>query len=225
MITFRGDTLTGFGIPQATAWLIADIAEAKGRQDLFTRRAPQVLRALREMALIESVESSNRIEGVTVAPGRLRPLVLGKATPRDRSEQDVQGYRRALSRIHSGAGSMVVSPELFLDLHSTIQLASGDAGAWKTVDNEIVELRPGLPPLVRFRPLSARDTPDAVAELCRAYRHVLDQRLVQPLVATAALVLDFLCPPLPRRKRARLASHHPDRALPAGHRGRAVHQP
>jgi Fic family protein len=88
---------------------------------------------------------------------------------------------------------MVIAPQLFLDLHSTIQFASGDAGAWKNVDNEIVELRPGLPPLIRFRPLSARETPDAVAELCLAYRHVVDQRLVQPLVAAAAFVLDFLC--------------------------------
>ena len=73
----------------STAWLLNDIAEAKGKQELFTRQSPQMLKALREMALIQSAESSNRIEGVTVDRDRLRPLVLGNARPRDRSEQEV----------------------------------------------------------------------------------------------------------------------------------------
>ena len=68
------------------------IAEAKGKQELFTRQSPQVLKALREAAIIQSAESSNRIEGVTVAPDRLRPLVLGNTKPRDRSAQEVQGF-------------------------------------------------------------------------------------------------------------------------------------
>ena len=62
-----------------------------------------MLKALREMALVQSVESSNRIEGVTVAPDRLRPLVLGHARPKDRSEQEIAGYRSALNLIHTKA--------------------------------------------------------------------------------------------------------------------------
>jgi hypothetical protein len=38
-------------------------------------------------------ESPNRIEGVTVAPNRLRPLLLGNTKPRDRSEQEIQRYQ------------------------------------------------------------------------------------------------------------------------------------
>jgi hypothetical protein len=88
-------------LPTGTAWLLGDIAESKGRQQLLTRQSPQVLKALVELALIQSVESSNRIEGVTAAPERLRPLVVGHARPRDRSEEEIQGYRRALNRIHT----------------------------------------------------------------------------------------------------------------------------
>lgn len=54
-------------LPMSTAWLLNDIAEARGRQELYTRQSPQVLQALLEMALIQSAESSNRIEGVTAA--------------------------------------------------------------------------------------------------------------------------------------------------------------
>ena len=63
----------------STNWLLNDHAEEKGKQELYTRQSPQLLKALKEMTFVQSVESSNRIEGVTVAPDRLRPLVLGHA--------------------------------------------------------------------------------------------------------------------------------------------------
>jgi Fic family protein len=172
---------------------LTGIAEAKGRQALYTRQAPQVLKALREMALVQSVESSNRIEGVTVAADRLRPLVVGNARPRDRSEEEIQGYRRALSLIHTDAAGLPVTPETLLRLHRTAQQGVGDAGAWKRTDNQIVELRPGSGPVVRFQPVSAAETSKAVDELSVLYRHAVDQDHVPPLVAVGALVFDFLC--------------------------------
>lgn len=42
-----------------------------------------MLAALREQAIVQSAESSNRIEGVTIPAERLRPVVLGKSRPRD----------------------------------------------------------------------------------------------------------------------------------------------
>lgn len=84
----------------STVWLLNDVAEFKGKQESFTNQAPQALKALRDAAMVQSAESSNRIEGVTIHPDRLQPLVLGQSKPRDRSEQEVQGYRRALNDIH-----------------------------------------------------------------------------------------------------------------------------
>jgi hypothetical protein len=84
MTPFRTSYLTRLPLPLGTVWLLTNVAEAKGRQDLYTRQAPQVLQALRETALIQSVESSNRIEGVTVAPGRLRPLVMESVSGAER---------------------------------------------------------------------------------------------------------------------------------------------
>src|SRR5262249_17509229 len=100
-MSFRGGRLRGFWLPTSAARVLGGIAQAKGRQELYTRQSPQILKALREAALIQSVESSNRIEGVTVAPDRLRPLVQGTARPRDRSEQEIHGYREALNLIHT----------------------------------------------------------------------------------------------------------------------------
>ena len=63
MMTFRNHRLRDFAVPMSTNWLLNDLAEAKGKQELYTRQSPQLLKALREMALVQSVESSNRIEG------------------------------------------------------------------------------------------------------------------------------------------------------------------
>lgn len=193
MMSFRSGRLRELSLPTGTVWLISDIAEAKGRQQLYAKQSPQLLKALREMALIQSVESSNRIEGVTVAPERLLPLVVGNAKPRDRSEEDIRGYRWALSLIHADSQKLEVTPDFLRRLHETTHEGASDAGQWKQKENEIIEFRENAPPTIRFRPVSVADTPAAVEELCLSYRATLNQQQAQPLLAVAGLVFDFLC--------------------------------
>ena len=109
MLTLHPLRLAEMSLPLGTSWLLADCMEAKGKQDLWTRQKPEVLAVLRERAIIQSVESSNRIEGVTVEASRLRPIVLGKARPRDRSEEELAGYRRALEWVFARKGSVIVT--------------------------------------------------------------------------------------------------------------------
>jgi Fic family protein len=191
--SFRDHRLRDLTLPTSTAWLLTDIAEAKGRQELYTRQSPQILRALRDTAIIQSAESSNRIEGVTVDRDRLRPLILGNARPRDRSEEEVIGYRRALNEIHAKAAGIPINAATLKHLHALCQHGSGDAGQFKRVDNDIIQLVPGQSPKIRFKCVPARQTPAAVDELCLLYHHTLDQEHVPPLIAAAALVLDFTC--------------------------------
>jgi len=192
-MTFRDGRIGRLALPPTSVWLLGDIAESKGRQGLLVRQAPKLVESLRQNALIQSVESSNRIEGVTVPNERLQPLVLGHARPRDRSEEEIQGYRKALQLIHKDASRLVVSPKTIQRLHSLCQDGAGDAGQWKRVDNEIVELRPGEAPRIRFHALEAKRAPAAMDELCAGYQHTLEQSHVHPLVVTAALVFDLTC--------------------------------
>ena len=193
MYSFRNKRLKDFAIPSGSVWLMTDIAQSKGRQELYAKQAPQLLKVMRETALIQSAESSNRIEGVTVQPERLKPLVIGNVRPKDRSEEEVQGYRKALNLIHTNYAELQITPALFRKLHLIIQEGSGDAGHFKRVDNEIVETKPGEAPFIRFKPVSYKNTPKAVEELCLSYRHAINQEHVPPLLAIPALVLDFLC--------------------------------
>ncbi len=194
MMSFRGNRLSGLKIPQGTVWLLESLAESRGKQALYEAQSPQILKALREMALIESTESSNRIEGVTVDRSRLRPLVLGRSRPRDRSEEEIVGYRKALSWIHTSHEKIPIDSSTILRLHGIAQAGtSGDAGQWKQSQNEIIEIFPDGRRAVRFHPLEPKLVPSAMDELCLSYREAIQQQKVVALFAAAALVLDFLC--------------------------------
>src|SRR5713101_3370926 len=100
MMTLRQFSSMPVSIPTTTTWYLADLAEARGKQELFTKQSPQKLKVLREHALVESAVSSNRIEGVEVNQSRVGTIVFGKASLRDRDEEEVRGYRDALKLIH-----------------------------------------------------------------------------------------------------------------------------
>jgi hypothetical protein len=82
------------------------LGEYRGKQQLFVAQSPEILSDLRQVAVVESTESSNRLEGVVVAAHRLKSLVLKNATPQSRSEQEVAGYRDALGLIHESGEQM-----------------------------------------------------------------------------------------------------------------------
>ena len=168
--------------------------EARGKQDLWLRQKPEVLEVLREQAIIQSVESSNRIEGVTIPADRLRPVVLGKVKPRDRSEEELAGYRQAMDWIFSRKRKVSVIPAVIQRLHTLAQGGfSGDAGEWKKRDNEIIEILPNGERKIRFVPTSAKDTPKTMDALCRNYREACDDQRLPPLLNVATFVFDLLC--------------------------------
>jgi Fic family protein len=129
-------------IPATTSWYLADLGEARGKQDLFTKQSLQKLKVLRENAIIESAVSSNRIEGVTVDQTRIRTIVFGKSILRDRDEEEVRGYRDALKLIHEQGKNMGVSEETILNLHRLCRGDIWDAGKYKERDGDIIERYP-----------------------------------------------------------------------------------
>ena len=180
-------------LPLGAVWLMNSISEYKGKQELYLRQSPQILKALVKMALIESAESSNRIEGVTVERKRLKPLILGHSKPLDRSEEEVAGYRKALDLIHKKHNNLDISPQTIRELHRLSHTGAGDAGEWKKKDNEIIRKNPDGTVEVIFKPISSALTPSAINQLCLAYRHSIEQLKYPPLYATACLIFDFLC--------------------------------
>lgn len=171
------------------------MGEYRGKQELFREQTPEVLESLVKVAKVESTESSNRIEGIEAPRSKVEKIVLKKAEPRNRSEQEIAGYRDALSLIHSNALEMRPTPPLVLQLHGTVySYLPAEGGHWKTTDNEIVERNEsGEVVKVRFRPSSAVATEQAMEDLCTAYQTVEGGSDPDPLVAIPLAILDFLC--------------------------------
>lgn len=185
----RGDA----SIPSSTSWYLADLGEFRGQQTLYTRQAPQRLKALREHALIESAVSSNRIEGVTVETRRVRELMFGTPLLRDRDEEEVRGYRDALTLIHEQHIHLPVAESTIRHLHRLTRGEIWDAGEYKQRDSDIIERYPDGSERIRFRTVPAAETPGAIAELVEHWRRCLDEAWVHPLIALAAFNLDYLC--------------------------------
>ncbi|HET6673923.1 MAG TPA: hypothetical protein VFG71_01220, partial [Nitrospiraceae bacterium] len=164
MMTFRLFMAKPEMIPTAASWYLADLGEARGKQELFTKQSPQKLKVLREHALIESAVSSNRIEGVEVEPARIKPILFGKGSLRSRDEEEVRGYRDALKLIHQQGRTLPISEGTIKRLHQSARGGIGDAGRYKSQDSDIIERLPDGRMRVRFKTIPASRTPEAMRE-------------------------------------------------------------
>jgi len=180
-------------IPATTSWVLADLGEARGKQELFTGQSPQKLKALRENALIESAVSSNRIEGVEADQARIATIVFGKGQLHDRNEEEIRGYRNALELVHEKGNSLPVSEETIRQLHRLVRGEVWDAGHYKDKDSDIIEKLADGRQRVRFKTVTAAETPAYMNEMIQLWIDGLRERTVHPLVLLAAMNLDFLC--------------------------------
>lgn len=149
--------------PQIVNYLTA-IHEYKGRQELIATRHADVLQNLVEIAKIQSTESSNKIEGIYTSDERLKKIVLDKTTPHSRDEYEIAGYRDVLNTIHENYEHIPIKPALLLQLHRDMYKFEETriGGSWKSSENRIEEVDKDGNREVRFQPVSAFETPEAM---------------------------------------------------------------
>ncbi len=182
-------------LPMSHVRQIARINETKGKQELYRVQKPELLEALRNVAVIHSTESSNRIENVQVDEHRLRDLLTRDAEPRNRDESEVAGYRDVLRSIHESWRYMPVSPNLILQLHRDLYgFTAQPGGRWKLVDNEIRETLPDGTTRPRFAGTTpAHQTAETMAALCGTFLRLRQAGEADDLILVGTFVLDFLC--------------------------------
>ena len=193
MMTLRQLAAEPLTLPTRTAWYLTDLAEARGRQELFTRQSPQKLKVLREHALIESAVSSNRIEGVEVDQSRVGTLMFGKPALRDRDEEEVRGYRDALKLIHEKGAELPVSEATIKTLHKLSRGKSGMPALTRKRTWTSSRLMPMAAAASVSKRFPRKQTPKAMAEMIELWQRGMREKWVPPLVLAAALNLDFLC--------------------------------
>ena len=194
MTSFAQAYLANLIVPQRIITMIRKLGEHKGRQELYKKQAPEMLENLRQVALIQSTESSNRIEGIVADDRRLRAIVEEKVKPANRSEAEIAGYRDVLNTIHQSHEHIPFSERVVLQLHRDLmKYAGASGGTWKSASNEITETLPDGTTHVRFTPVAPHLTEEAMRTVPARFNELEAAREWDPLLLIPFYVLDFLC--------------------------------
>lgn len=180
--------------PEIVTYL-TQIHEFKGEQTLFIEAKADTLLQLVDIAKIQSTEASNKIEGIYTSDERLKALVKDSTRPRTRNEREIAGYRDVLNTIHENHDYIPPKPSIILQLHRDLYKFEGMdiGGRYKTSDNIIEEQDAEGNKSVRFRPMPAWETPEAIEKLCQSYDEALNSENIDALIIIPMFVLDFLC--------------------------------
>ena len=181
--------------PKEIVNYIGLIHEFRGRQQFYLQQRPEKLTKLVEIARRQSTEASNEIEGIRTTNSRLVRLMNDKATPINRDEKEILGYRYALSLIHESFEYIPIRSNYILQLHKEMYqfMDVSFGGKFKDTYNEIDAIHEDGTKEVVFRPLDPFETPIAVENLCEEYNRVIEEHEIDPLLVIPVFIHDFLC--------------------------------
>lgn len=150
---------------------------------------------LEKIARVQSVKASNAIEGIITTDARIHEIVNNSSAPLNHSEREIVGYKDALNEIHTSYKEMSLSEDMILHLHEVMTRVAEyeSSGRFKSEDNLIMEIDEYGRRKVRFSPVSAADTGDAIEQLILAYLDARDNSKINKLLLTPCVILDFLC--------------------------------
>src|SRR5262245_23403542 len=121
-------------VPGPVVTRLRRVDNGQGREDLYRNQLPALLTELAHRARVESITASSAMEGIVVADQvRAAQIIEGKAAVlRDRSEQELAGYRAALDYLFVGDWQPL-NVGLLLHLHNLLFAQTpGGGGAFKT---------------------------------------------------------------------------------------------
>lgn len=154
----------------------------------------EIFTKLESIAKVQSVKGSNAIEGIVTSEKRLAEIVNGNSAPLNHNEAEIAGYRDALNLIHTGHERLDIREDTILMLHRTmLSYSPVSGGSYKASDNVIMEIDAAGNRKVRFAPVSASETPDAMEQLLLAYMDARSNYSICQLLLIPCFILDFLC--------------------------------
>lgn len=163
----------------------------KSRKEQFGR----VFTELEAVAKIQSVKSSNAIEGIVTSDKRMADIVNGATLPINHNEAEIAGYRDALNLVHTNYKHLNFCRRDILSLHRIMMSVVGYeyGGQYKTEDNVIAEVGADGKRRVRFRPTPASEVESAMEQLELAYLFAVSNSNINQLLLIPCVILDFLC--------------------------------
>ncbi len=182
-------------LPANLVNLTASISALKTMAGVRKEEYTQIFTELEEVAKIQSIKSSNAIEGIVTSDARIAAIVNQNSAPLNHNEAEIVGYRDALNEIHLGYAHIDFCERDILRLHEMMMAFAGYeyGGLYKTDNNVILEVDADGNRRVRFRPTSAEETPKAMEQLILAYMEARSDANINQLLLIPCVILDFLC--------------------------------
>lgn len=174
---------------------LSQIHEYKGRQEFFLRQKPVEMDRLIEVARVQSIASSNRIEGIVTTATRLRQIANEKTAPRNRDEKEIAGYRDVLRTIHENYEYIPLTGNVILQLHRDLMQYSetGNGGRYKISQNYLKGIDENGNEEILFTPVPPYETEPGINAICEQYNAMIADGSVDPLLLIPVFVHDFLC--------------------------------
>ena len=174
---------------------ISTIENFKGRGEVFLAQKAHTLDNLVELAIIQSTESSNKIEGIRTTDSRIQDLLQKNIKPKNRDEEEILGYQDVLRTIHESYKYIPIGSDIILQLHKNLFRYSEKSigGRYKNSQNYISESNPNGESYVIFTPLDPFETPIAIEKICDSYNKEIDRGEINPLILIPSFIHDFLC--------------------------------
>ena len=182
-------------LPAGFVNLTANISALKTMAGVRKEKYAQIFTELEAVAKVQSIKSSNAIEGIVTSDERIAAIVNHSSAPLNHNEAEIAGYRDALNEIHLGFDRIDFTQRDILRLHEMMLSIAGYeyGGQYKTDDNVILEIDADGNRRVRFRPTCAAETPKAMEQLELAYLAARDDANINQLLLIPCVILDFLC--------------------------------
>ncbi|MCD8151596.1 MAG: Fic family protein [Clostridiales bacterium] len=182
-------------LPASLVNLTSNISSLKTMAGVRKEEYARVFTELEAVAKIQSIKSSNAIEGIVTSDERIAAIVNQNSAPLNHNEAEIAGYRDALSEIHLGFKHIDFRERDILRLHEIMMSVAGYeyGGQYKTDDNVILEMDADGNRRVRFRPTPAGEAPKAMEQLELAYMEARNDANINQLLLIPCVILDFLC--------------------------------
>lgn len=182
-------------LPTGIVNLTSTISALKALADERKSRNQTVYTQLESIARVQSVKNSNAIEGIVTTDARIDEIVNGNSAPLNHNEMEIAGDRDVLDEIHRAHDMLTVSEDIILHMHATmLDIANYSyGGQYKTEDNLVMSIDASGRRSVRFKPVSASETKDAMEQLVFAYMDARANANINQLLLIPCVILDFLC--------------------------------
>lgn len=182
-------------VPTSLVSLVSGITELKTINNMRKGDYTEIFTKLEAVAKIQSIKSSNAIEGIVTSDERIAEIVNQNSAPLNHNEAEIAGYRDALNEIHLDFKNIDFRQSDILRLHKMVMNYAGYeyGGQYKTDDNVIIEIDADGNRRVRFRPIPASETSKAMEQLELAYMIARSDANINQLLLIPCVILDFLC--------------------------------